>query len=65
MVHFLLLFFKEFVPNLILPVAERVREKPVVSIPEAQRVVDTAQVEQMSVEQTSLATHHRLLVDIA
>ena len=33
---------KEFVPNFVLPVAERVREEPVVIvIPEAQRVVDT------------------------
>ena len=35
-------YFKEFVPNFIMPVAERVREEPVVIvIPDAQRVVDT------------------------
>ena len=39
--HFSILS-KEFVPNFVLPVAERVREEPVVIvIPEAQRVVDT------------------------
>merc|ERR1719341_1007303 len=36
---------REFVPNFVMPVAERVREEPVVIvIPEAQRVVDTQNV---------------------
>merc|ERR1719341_1103397 len=36
---------REFVPNFVMPVAERVREEPVVVvIPEAQRVVDTQNV---------------------